>query len=78
MGGFPEIAIMEDFEFVRRLRQLGRITIASASVVTSPRRWLELGTLRTTLINQAVVFAYFMGVSPSRIARWYHGRGDLS
>jgi len=72
MGGFPNIPIMEDFEFVRRLRLQGRVAIVPARVATSGRRWLDLGIIRTTLINQTVVVAYYLGISPVRIARWYH------
>jgi rSAM/selenodomain-associated transferase 2/rSAM/selenodomain-associated transferase 1 len=71
MGGFPEIPIMEDFEFVRRLRQRGRIEVSRASVTTSARRWLELGLWRNTAINQLMVLAYFFGAPLSRLARWY-------
>lgn len=71
IGGFPELPIMEDFELIRRLRKMGKIAIAPAAVLTSGRRWQKLGILRTTLINQIIVVAYFLGVSPNRIACWY-------
>jgi hypothetical protein len=70
-GGFPEIPIMEDFAFMRRLRREGRIGIAPVEVATSARRYDELGLWRTTGINQIMVLAYLMGVSPDRLARWY-------
>jgi hypothetical protein len=70
-GGFPEIPIMEDFELMRRLRRKGRIGIAPVSVLTSARRYREHGLLRTTWINQLMIIAYLMGVSPRRLARWY-------
>jgi rSAM/selenodomain-associated transferase 2 len=73
IGGFPDIPVMEDFELMRRLRRRGRIRIAPVSVVTSARRWTERGVLKTTLINQAMIIAYLLGVSPSRLARWYYG-----
>ncbi|MBI5116021.1 TIGR04283 family arsenosugar biosynthesis glycosyltransferase [Candidatus Poribacteria bacterium] len=76
MGGFPEIPIMEDFEFVRRLRQRGKIEIITAPALTSARRWIALGLWRTTLINQATIAAYYMGVSLPRIAHWQQ-RGTL-
>lgn len=72
-GGFPEVPIMEDFAFVRRLRRMGRISLAPAAAVTSARRWEQLGVLRTTLINQVIILAYLLGVSPERLARWYRG-----
>jgi rSAM/selenodomain-associated transferase 2 len=74
MGGFPESAIMEDFEFARRLKRRGLVEIAPASVRTSARRWLATGTLRMTLMNQAAIAAYFAGVPISRIESWYHGK----
>ncbi len=76
MGGFPDLPIMEDFEMVRRLRRRGHIAIADATVATSARRWNALGPLRTTWTNQMVVLGYYLGVSPERLARWYHhGKG---
>jgi rSAM/selenodomain-associated transferase 2 len=73
-GEFPELPIMEDFEFIRRLQKVGKIAIVSVPVVTSPRRWLRKGILKTTLINQVVVVSYFLGVSPTKIVNWYRGR----
>ena len=71
VGGYPDLPIMEDFELIRRLRQRGRIALAPSSVLTSGRRWKELGVLRTTLLNQIVILAYLAGVRPTRIASWY-------
>jgi len=70
-GGFPEIPIMEDFAFMQRLRRKGRIGIAPVAVSTSARRYEEFGFWRTTWINQIMIIAYLMGVSPARMARWY-------
>ncbi|WP_083583003.1 TIGR04283 family arsenosugar biosynthesis glycosyltransferase [Phormidesmis priestleyi] len=71
LGGFPNLPIMEDFELVRQLKRQGRIAIASTAVITSGRRWQKLGAVRTTLINQCVILAYLLGVSPDRVAQWY-------
>jgi hypothetical protein len=76
MGGFPNIPIMEDFELIRRLRKKGDVVTLPQPVITSPRRWLNQGILKTTLINQLVVLSYFMGISPDTIVRLYdRGRG---
>ncbi|MBD1932886.1 MULTISPECIES: TIGR04283 family arsenosugar biosynthesis glycosyltransferase [Cyanophyceae] len=74
IGGFPNLPIMEDFEFILRLRRLGNVTLVPASVLTSARRWQKLGVLKTTLINQIVIIGYFLGFSPSRLAEFYRTR----
>ncbi len=69
-GGFPDTPIMEDYALVRRLQQQGCIAIADADAVTSARRWGRMGLLRTTWSNQVCLLAYWLDVSPERIARW--------
>ncbi|MEH1936919.1 MAG: TIGR04283 family arsenosugar biosynthesis glycosyltransferase [Nostoc sp.] len=71
IGGFPELPIMEDFELMRRLKRIGRIVIISTPVFTSARRWLQKGVFKTTLLNQIVIIAYLLGISPQRICSWY-------
>lgn len=70
--GFADIPIMEDFELVRRLRCRGLILLAPVPVITSARRWKELGIWRTTWINQLVIIAYCLSVPPSQIREWYY------
>lgn len=74
IGGFPDLPLMEDFEFVCRLKKQGRIALLPQPVLTSDRRWQQLGVLKTTAINQIVIIAYFLGVSPDRLAFWYRGQ----
>jgi rSAM/selenodomain-associated transferase 2 len=71
IGKFPELAIMEDFELITRLKRLNKITIINVPVITSPRRWLKKGIFQTTLINQIVIIAYLIGISPEKIRQWY-------
>jgi uncharacterized protein len=73
LGGFPELPIMEDFEFIRRLRKHGKIAIASASATTSARRWEMLGPWKTTWINQRIILGYHLGISPDSLAKWHAG-----
>jgi len=70
-GGFPDQPVLDDLVLLRRLRQLGRITLAPASVTTSARRWQQLGILRTTLINQLMLVGMLAGISPRRLAMLY-------
>jgi rSAM/selenodomain-associated transferase 2/rSAM/selenodomain-associated transferase 1 len=74
LGGFPLMPIMEDYVFVRRLARTGRIVIVERPVITSGRRWEQLGIVRTTLINQVIILAYHLGVAPEVLRRWYSGR----
>jgi len=71
LGAFPPLPIMEDFEFIRRLKRTGCIAMAPGHIRTSPRRWLHVGVAKTWLINQAIIAAYFMGVPTERLAAWY-------
>jgi rSAM/selenodomain-associated transferase 2/rSAM/selenodomain-associated transferase 1 len=70
-GGFPALPIMEDFEFVRRLRRRGPITTLPDAAVTSARRWQQLGLIRTTLINQMMIAGFLNGVSVQRLKDLY-------
>jgi uncharacterized protein len=70
-GGFSDMPIMEDFELIRRLQKKGDVVTVSDPVVTSPRRWLNHGILKTTFINQLIVLSYYMRLSPKTIARLY-------
>lgn len=71
LGGFPEVSLAEDLFLVRLLSKRGRIRIVPSKVITSGRRWRELGVLRTTLINQVIVAGCYLGVSPGVLARLY-------
>lgn len=70
-GGFPDLPIMEDCEFVRRLKKRGRIIVSPASATTSARRWQQKGILATTAFNSLVVVAFYLGCPPSLLRRLY-------
>ena len=72
IGGYPELPIMEDFELVRRLKKKGRIIVLPSPVTTSARRWLYVGVWKTWFVNQAAITAYFCGIAPGTIARFYN------
>ncbi|PMB25565.1 TIGR04283 family arsenosugar biosynthesis glycosyltransferase [Fischerella thermalis] len=78
IDGFPELPIMEDFALVRRLKSMGYITLIPIPVITSARRWLKKGVIQTTLINQIIIFAYLLGVSPQRLLDWYRYQPKLT
>lgn len=70
-GGFPDIALMEDIAMSKRLRKISKPYCAKACVVTSSRRWEEHGIWRTVFLMWRLRFAYFIGISPDRLAARY-------
>lgn len=74
LGGFSELPIMEDFDLARRIRRRGALVTIPVRALTDARRWRRLGPLRATLLNQACIVAFLLGISPDRIAKWYRGR----
>ena len=74
VGAFPPQPIMEDFELMRRLKKRGKVKILHLQANTSARRWERLGILKTTVMNQAIIIGYFLGISPEKLSGWYRGR----
>jgi hypothetical protein len=72
LGGFPRLALMEDIELSKRLKWVGRPARISKPVLTSTRRWQEHGLFRTIFLMWSLRFLYLLGISPTRLARWYH------
>lgn len=71
LGGYRELPLMEDVDFLRRLRRVGRTVLLPLPVTTSARRFARHGILRQQLRNAALLGLYLAGVSPHRLARWY-------
>ncbi len=71
MGGFADMPLMEDIEFSGRLKQAGATAALTATVTTSFRRWQQQGPLRTILLMWILRFLYWIGISPSHLAKWY-------
>ena len=71
IGGFPNVPILEEMEFSKRLRGLGKTTLLTPRIHISPRRWETRGVLRTTLNNWLITFLYFLRVHPEKLAKLY-------
>jgi rSAM/selenodomain-associated transferase 2 len=69
--GFPEIALMEDVAFCRRMKQLGPPACRREKVLTSARRWEARGVLRTIVLMWRLRLAYALGADPARLAERY-------
>ena len=71
IGGFKPLPVMEDVDFVSRLRKAGKVVIAGSKVKTSARRWEKEGALNRTLLNSIMIFLYLIGVPPERLAKFF-------
>ena len=74
IGGFELLPLLEDVDFVRRLRRAGPVFEVPLPLLTSARRWRRDGWLRRSARNLAIISGYFAGVPPARLARWYSRR----
>jgi len=74
-GGYRPLPIMEDFDFVQRVRRAGRFVVLPDTVTTSARRQRAHGEVRTFLTVAAIKLLYRLGVSPTRLARLYRRPG---
>jgi len=70
-GGFRDIPIMEDYDLAQRMKRAGRTRILPLTVITSGRRFLQKGLLRTAAINWSIIWRYHRGVDPEELARMY-------
>ena len=69
-GGFPDQPLMEDLELSRRLRALGAIRTAPASVRVSGRRFVARPIVYTLAVN-VFPLLYLLGVPATRLAQLY-------
>ena len=71
IGGFPDIPILEEMEFSRDMRKLGKTILVLPHIHISARRWETKGIARTTINNWLITFLYFLKFSPEQLAKLY-------
>jgi len=71
IGGFPEVPLMEDVEFFRRLHRVGRVTYSHKRIRASSRRYETIGRLRLTIAYGFIATLYNFGVPLSKLASIY-------
>jgi len=74
LGGYPEVELLEDWIFSRKLRMAGKTVLLKGPVTTSARRWLIYGRWHTALLLHKIKFLYLLGVSPADLKRLYSDR----
>ncbi len=70
-GGFPQIELMEDIAFSKKLKKFCQPICYRNKVLTSSRRWQRLGIIRTILNMWVLRLRYTLGASPEKLAREY-------
>jgi len=71
IGGFPDVPLMEDVEFFRRLRRSGRVMHSQKRISTSPRRYEAIGRARLTFAYGFIGALYIFGVPLPMLASIY-------
>ena len=73
IGGYrSDWKLLEDVELVEKLNnRCGSPAVVPHALKTSGRRWDRLGVLRTTCINQYILFRYAMGDSVNELEQIY-------
>jgi len=71
VGGFPEIPLMEDLEFVKRVKYISKGVEIRSPVRTSVRRFEKSGILKTFITMWALRVLYYLGTPPEKLARYY-------
>jgi len=72
IGGYAEIALMEDIALSRTLKTQGSPACLKATVKSSGRRWLQFGVFKTILLMWNLRIRYWLGQSPNKLAMLYH------
>ncbi|MTI40909.1 TIGR04283 family arsenosugar biosynthesis glycosyltransferase [Fulvivirga lutimaris] len=71
LDGFKNIPIMEDLDMVRRIKREANFCKYPAKIITSSRRFEKNGIIRQQLLNIILVMAYYLGVKPQFLSRFY-------
>jgi rSAM/selenodomain-associated transferase 2 len=72
IGDVPDLALMEDVALSKKLGRISPPACLRERVTTSGRRWEANGAIRTIVLMWTLRLAFFLGVSPDRLARAYH------
>ncbi len=71
LGGFADIALMEDVELCKRLKKHHKPICLSKAVTTSSRRWQEFGVYKTIWLMWKLRFYFWRGASADKLAQLY-------
>ncbi|MCI0371507.1 MAG: TIGR04283 family arsenosugar biosynthesis glycosyltransferase [candidate division NC10 bacterium] len=76
MGGYRDLRLMEDLDFSRRLKRLGRTVLIRTPLRTSGRRFLARGPWRTFFFIVWLLLLYTLRCDTQRYAERWRGPAD--
>jgi rSAM/selenodomain-associated transferase 2 len=76
LGGYRDLALMEDLDFSQRLRRRGRSVLIRAPLVTSGRRFLARGPWRTFFFIVWLLALHALRLDTQRYAERWRGPAD--
>lgn len=77
LGGYPDQPLLEDADFYRKLRTVGRVRQIPITIETSARRYEALGPVRTSLFYLLIMALYLARTKMSileKMVRWFGSR----
>ncbi len=75
IGGYPEIALMEDIAISQLLNKITRPICLNLKVQTSSRRWERHGIIKTIIKMWLLRLLYFCNYDPNKLATMYQSHG---
>jgi rSAM/selenodomain-associated transferase 2 len=76
LGGYRDLALMEDLDLTRRLKREGRTVLVPAPLHTSGRRFIARGPWRTFLFIVWLLLLETLRLDPQRHAERWRGPAD--
>jgi rSAM/selenodomain-associated transferase 2 len=76
LGGYPDLALMEDLILSQRLKRLGKTALIARPLFTSGRRFLARGPWRTFAFIVWLLFLHTLGLDTQRYASRWRGPAD--
>jgi rSAM/selenodomain-associated transferase 2 len=71
VGGYPDIALMEDIALSGALKKISPPVCLTAKVKSSARRWQHDGIYKTILLMWSLRLRYWLGQDPQYLAELY-------
>lgn len=71
LGGYPDIPLMEDWEFSKNMAAVGKLVFLPEKIYTSARRWHKYGIWRTIFLMHKIKILYLLGVDPVHLNKIY-------